>query len=150
MSSSVTILYVEAVLALPVVMLGLNHILQPTMWIGFFARLAERETDGVLIRTFLFEIWPATLIVVLHQDWTWPGIVVTLYGHLLLVKVAVSLLRPELGLKSPAQAAARSLSTRPFLTLTPTTLLASVAPDCQCQSSRATPKSRRIRIIGEL
>jgi hypothetical protein len=46
------------------------------------------------------ELWPALLIVGLHQVWSGPGIVVTALGLLLLAKVAVGLLAPELALRS--------------------------------------------------
>lgn len=46
------------------------------------------------------ELWPALLIVGLHQVWSGPGIVVTVVGWLLPAKVAVGLLAPELALKS--------------------------------------------------
>jgi len=91
-------------LAIPLLLLGISHIVQQRMWFDFFERLAEMGRSGVLVRTFLFELWPATLIVIFHQDWSWPGLVITLYGHLLMLKVALSLTLPELGLKSLQQA----------------------------------------------
>ncbi|MEM0985166.1 MAG: hypothetical protein AAGJ32_02870 [Pseudomonadota bacterium] len=98
-----TILAVEAVLALPFLLLGLSHCIQKQMWVDFFSELAARGPSGVVWRTFMLELWPAVLIVVFHQDWRWPGLIITLYGHLLMVKVGLSVLAPELGLKSLRQ-----------------------------------------------
>ena len=42
MSSIETVLWVEAVLALPLMLIGLSHVVQSRMWTGFFADLAAR------------------------------------------------------------------------------------------------------------
>lgn len=99
-----SILIVERLLALPFLLLGLSHIVQRQMWLDVFADLASKGHVGVVWRSFLFELWPAVLIVCFHQDWTWPGIILTVYGHLLMLKVAISLLVPDVGLKSLRQA----------------------------------------------
>ncbi|MEM9018145.1 MAG: hypothetical protein AAGC68_14110 [Verrucomicrobiota bacterium] len=104
MTTPQSILYVEAIFAIPAILLGISHLVQPRMWRTFFIGLADRGTDGVLVRTFLFELWPAVLIVVFHQDWSFPGIFLTVYGHALLLKVILSLLVPRTGKKSLAQA----------------------------------------------
>ncbi|MEM1390756.1 MAG: hypothetical protein AAGG45_06715 [Pseudomonadota bacterium] len=104
MTTPESILLVEAVLMLPLFLLGLSHLIQPRLWLDVFKDLAEKGHIGVVWRTFLFELWPAVLIVMFHQDWSWPGLLITLYGHLLMLKVTLSLLVPGLGLKSLQQA----------------------------------------------
>ncbi|MEM7698090.1 MAG: hypothetical protein AAF236_06770 [Verrucomicrobiota bacterium] len=104
MTTPQSILYVEALFAIPGIVLGMSHLVQPQMWQRFFKGLAARGTDGVLIRSFLFELWPAIGIVVFHQDWSLPGVFLTLYGHALLLKVIMSLLVPRIGVKSLEQA----------------------------------------------
>ncbi|MEM1086829.1 MAG: hypothetical protein AAGH90_03805 [Pseudomonadota bacterium] len=104
MTTSVTSLYVEAALMLPLFILGLSHILQRQMWVSFFVELAKKGHAGVIWRTFMLEVWPAVLIVVFHQDWRWPAILITIYGHLLMAEVTISLLAPSIGLKSLQQA----------------------------------------------
>ena len=99
-----TIQFVEALLAIPLVLVGISHIVQKQMWVEFFAGLAAQGHSGVVWRTFVLELWPAVLIVVFHQDWSVPGVIITLYGHLLMAKVVVSLLYPPLGLRSMHQA----------------------------------------------
>ncbi|MGL4439671.1 MAG: hypothetical protein ACRCUE_10375 [Bosea sp. (in: a-proteobacteria)] len=78
--------------------------LQPHPWQDYFAALHAREPSGVLTRTMTWELWPALIVVTLHQVWSGPGILLTLYGWLLLVKCAVSLLLPQIGLRSMAMA----------------------------------------------
>ena len=61
------------------------------MWIEFFEELAAKGEAGVIWRSFLFEIWPAFIIVVAHQDWQWPGLAThtlarsLLYAHIVRV-----------------------------------------------------------------
>lgn len=91
---------VQFVLAVSCLLAGLSHIVQPGMWVRYFTGLHTQGTDGVITRTFALELWPALVIVTLHQVWSGPGIVVTIYGWLLTAKCAVSLLAPEIGLRS--------------------------------------------------
>ncbi|MEM6554670.1 MAG: hypothetical protein AAF642_02280 [Pseudomonadota bacterium] len=89
---------------MPLLLLGLSHILQKQMWLDFFRGLEAMGHAGVVWRTFMLELWPAILIVSFHQDWSWPNVFVTAYGHLLMLKVGLSLLIPQLGLRSLQQA----------------------------------------------
>jgi len=111
MTTPQSALIIEAILAIPLVLIGISHILQKRMWLEFFEWLAAKDSIGVVIRTFLFELWPATLVVVFHQEWTWPGVVITLYGHLLMFKVVLSLLVPSIGVKSLKQSQTRGDNT---------------------------------------
>ena len=95
---------VEALLAIPLLIIGLSHILQPGMWRDFFVSLHAMGPRGVVWRVFVLEFWPAAIIVAFHQEWTWPGVVLTLYGHVLMSKIAIGLLTPSIGLKSMAMA----------------------------------------------
>jgi hypothetical protein len=69
------------------------------MWSEFFAHLVERGRFGLVANQFL-NAAPAAIIVSLHQVWSGPAIVLTLYGWLLLLKSCVGLLVPELGMRS--------------------------------------------------
>ena len=79
--------------------MGLSHLLQPQMWSEFFAHLVERGRFGLVANQFL-NAAPAAIIVSLHQVWSGPAIVLTLYGWLLLLKSCIGLLLPELGMRS--------------------------------------------------
>ncbi|MEC9398695.1 MAG: hypothetical protein VX475_13795 [Myxococcota bacterium] len=94
----------EAFLAFPFYLMGLSHILQPKMWRDFFTGLHEQGPPGVIVRTFALELWPAMLVLVFHRVWSGHGIVVTIYGHLLTLKIVLGLLYPPLGLRSLAMA----------------------------------------------
>jgi hypothetical protein len=96
--------FVQFVLLVSCPLLGLSHIVRPQMWIDYFNGLHAKGANGVITRTFTMELWPALLIVSLHQVWHGVAIVITIYGWLMLTKVAVSLLFPEAGLRSLAMA----------------------------------------------
>ena len=91
---------VRALLAIPFLLMGASHIVQPAMWRDYFVRLRSEGTPAVVTRTFSLELWPALLIVVFHRVWTWPAVLLTAYGHLLLIKIVLSLLVPSIGLRS--------------------------------------------------
>ena len=91
---------VQFVMLVACAIMGISHIVRPAMWVEFFGNLHAQGTRGVVTRTFMLELWPAMLIVTLHQVWWGPGIVLTLYGWAQLTKVTVSMLAPEIGLRS--------------------------------------------------
>ena len=95
---------VEFMMLVSCAVMGLSHILQPRMWVDFFTHLHAQGTRGVIFRTFALELWPAMLLITLHQVWHGPGLVLTVYGWLLFTKVVVSMMNPALGLRSLAMA----------------------------------------------
>jgi hypothetical protein len=95
---------VQFVFAVGCLLAGLSHIVQPGMWVRYFSTLHAQGTDGVITRTFTLELWPALAIVALHQVWSGPGIVLTVYGWLLTVKCAISLLAPQIALRGMGMA----------------------------------------------
>lgn len=95
---------VELVLAPGFILMGVSHILRPGMWETLFGHLHAMGSTGVIYRTFMFELWPAMAILALHQVWSGPGIVLTIYGILLSAKCALAMLFPEIALRSMAMA----------------------------------------------
>jgi hypothetical protein len=95
---------VQMMMGIGCTLTGLSHMLQPHAWQDYFAALHARGLSGVLTRTMTCELWPALIVVTLHQVWSGPGILLTLYGWMLLVKSAVYLLLPQFGLRSSAMA----------------------------------------------
>jgi hypothetical protein len=95
---------VQFMLLVACAIMGLSHIVRPAMWVEFFTHLHAKGVRGVVMKTFMLELWPALLIVTLHQVWWGPGIVLTLYGWAQLTKVTVAMLAPEIGLRSMAMA----------------------------------------------
>jgi hypothetical protein len=96
---------VQFLLLVTGVLMGLSHILRPAIWVDFFTALHAQGHRGVVMKIFALELWPALLIVTLHQVWTGPALPVTIYGWLLLTKCVIGLLFPELGLRSLAMSA---------------------------------------------
>ncbi len=95
---------IEAVLVLPFLLMGLSHLVRPAMWREYFVQLHQRGTSALITRSFAFEIWPALLLVVFHQVWSGPAVILTVYGHILALKVVLSLIFPEIGMRSLAMA----------------------------------------------
>lgn len=95
---------VELVVAPAMILMGVSHIVRPDMWTKLFGQLHAMGTTGVIYRTFMLELWPAMAILTLHQVWSGPGIVLTVYGIALSAKCAVAMLFPEIGLRSMAMA----------------------------------------------
>ena len=96
--------FVQALLAFPFLLMGISHIVQPTMWRQFFRYLHNLGSTGVIFRTFALELTPAIVLITFHQVWTGPAILISLYGWILMLKVSMSLLIPSLGLRSLAMA----------------------------------------------
>lgn len=93
---------VQFVMAIGAAVMGASHILRPDIWVEFFGWLHRAGTAGLVAKIMLVELWPALLIVALHQVWSGPAILLSLYGWALLVKVAVGLLIPDLAMRSMA------------------------------------------------
>ena len=95
---------VQFIMFFSAILMGISHIAQPKMWEDYFTQLHERGEIAIVTRTFILELWPALIIVTLHQVWQGPAIVLTLYGWLLLTKCTISILAPKVGMKSLKQA----------------------------------------------
>jgi hypothetical protein len=95
---------VEFMMCVGCLLMGVSHILQPGMWRAFFTALHGTGRPALVTRTFMLEFWPALILVTLHQVWFGPGIVLTLYGWALLAKCTLSMLWPDIGMRSLALA----------------------------------------------
>ncbi|MEO6396672.1 MAG: hypothetical protein ABIO40_12275 [Devosia sp.] len=95
---------IEFTFLISCVPMGLSHIVRPRLWIDFFARLHAQGTAGLVGKVLAIELWPALLIVSLHQIRWGPGIVLTLYGWAQFTKVFLALLVPQIGMRSLAMA----------------------------------------------
>ena len=51
--------HVEALLAIPYLLMGASHIAQPGMWRAYFTRLHTDGAPALVTRTFTLELWPA-------------------------------------------------------------------------------------------
>lgn len=98
---------IQLVMFMACVPMGLSHIVRPALWVDFFTRLHGQGTSGLVLKVLAVELWPAVLIVSLHQVWWGPGIVLTLYGWAQFAKVWLALFAPEIGMRSMAMAQTR-------------------------------------------
>ena len=95
---------VQFVMFIACVPMGLSHIVRPALWVDFFTRLHGLGTAGLVGKVLAIELWPALIVVSLHQVWWGPGIVLTIYGWAQFAKVWLALLVPEIGMRSMAMA----------------------------------------------
>ncbi len=96
--------FVQFIMLIGCVVMGFSHIVRPQLWVDFFAKLHADGTPGLVSKILAVELWPALFIVGLHQVWSGPGIVLTLYGWAQLTKVTIALLVPQVGMRSMAMA----------------------------------------------
>lgn len=94
---------VQLIMFFACILMGLSHILQPKMWVDYFRQMQTTGHSALITRTMTFELWPALILVSLHQVWAGPGIILTVYGWALLLKCTISLLFPQLGMRSLKQ-----------------------------------------------
>lgn len=92
--------FIELFMLIVCTIMGLSHIFRPQMWVRYFTNLHAQGTNGIITRTFALELWPALMVVSLHQVWSGPAIVLTIYGCLQMIKVTIAMLAPELALRS--------------------------------------------------
>jgi len=90
---------IQLFVAINFFVIGLSHFLQPKIWIGFFQYLYKKGTIGNIFNALL-ALGMGSVILSFHFVWTWPMILVTLYGLSQLIKGLTYLIFPSLGLKS--------------------------------------------------
>jgi hypothetical protein len=90
---------VQTVMLMSCVLMGLSHLVQPQLWVDFFAVLRGLGRPGLVANSFINST-SGIVIVSLHQVWSGPAVLLTLFGWMLLTKSAVSLLLPDIGMRS--------------------------------------------------
>jgi len=78
------------------VVIGLSHIVQPRVWVQFFAILARQGHPGVFVNAML-SLLMGSIIVAFHNTWTGIPAVVTFIGWAQVVKGLISLVAPAVG-----------------------------------------------------
>ncbi len=94
---------VEFAMMITCLLTGLSHLLRPDIWTRFFSMLADMGTSGPVAHGFL-SLPAGILIITLHQVWRGPGLVLTIWGLLLMAKAVSGFLLPELAVRSLALA----------------------------------------------
>ena len=85
--------------ALNLLVIGLSHFVQPKIWIEFFEFLHKKGNVGNIFNAML-AIGMGTIILSFHYVWTWPMILVTLYGLSQFLKGLIYLTIPSVGIRS--------------------------------------------------
>jgi multisubunit Na+/H+ antiporter MnhG subunit len=90
---------VEAFIAVSGAVIGLSHLLQRQAWADVFRRLHQAGRPGAFLNGAM-SLVPGAAIVAGHNSWAWPGVVITMFGWLMVAKAAVSFLVPDRALRS--------------------------------------------------
>lgn len=80
------------------VVIGLSHIVQPRVWVHFFAILARQGHPGVFVNGML-SLLVGSIIVAFHNTWTGIPAVLTFIGWAQVVKGLISLVAPAVGMR---------------------------------------------------
>ncbi len=90
---------IQFFVALNLFVVGLSHFLQPKIWIEFFEFLHQKGNVGNIFNALL-ALGMGSFIISFHFIWTWPMILVTIYGLAQLTKGLIYLSIPQVGLSS--------------------------------------------------
>jgi len=90
---------IQFFVALNLFVVGLSHFLQPKIWIEFFEFLHQKGNVGNIFNALL-ALGMGSFIISFHFIWTWPMILVTIYGLAQLTKGLIYLSIPQVGLNS--------------------------------------------------
>jgi hypothetical protein len=94
---------VERLTAILILVTALSHVTAAGAWARLFERIrASGETAG-LLNAFM-HLPLGAVIVVSHDVWTWPAVIVTVFGWALVIKGTLQLLFPALAQRSLALA----------------------------------------------
>lgn len=87
--------YIEAWLALSLVIVGLSHAAHPRLWSEFFDAIKRTGFASLMIGLYTL---PTGLVILLgHNDWAWDWpVIVTIFGWAMTVKATVYLLLPRI------------------------------------------------------
>lgn len=80
------------------VVIGLSHVAQPRVWVQFFALLARQGHAGVFVNAML-SLLVGSIIVAFHNTWSGIPAILTFIGWAQVVKGAISLVAPAVGMK---------------------------------------------------
>jgi hypothetical protein len=81
--------------------IGSSHILRASDWVEVYGRLHRAGRPGAFINGAL-SLAPGAALAAGHGVWSWPGVVLTVFGWLLVVKGLVCFLAPDKALRSMA------------------------------------------------
>jgi uncharacterized protein YjeT (DUF2065 family) len=89
--------------AVPLLVIGLSHLLQPRAWVAYFQALAAQGPSGAFIEGFLCLTFGG-IIVGFHNVWHGPALVLTLLGWAQVLKGLGRFLAPQSAVRLMARA----------------------------------------------
>ncbi len=89
---------VRFLFAVALLIVGLSHIVQGEAWAAFFKTLASRGDAGALANA-LIHMAPGLIIIGFHPVYSWPGVLFTLLGWAWVIKAAVYMVAPGVGVR---------------------------------------------------
>ena len=92
----------EAFAVIGFAVIGLSHLLQPRAWVQFFVLLRSTGEAGAFADGFL-NLPLGTAIVVFHNVWSGPPVVLTLVGWGLIIKSVIRFCAPRQALRMMAR-----------------------------------------------
>ena len=98
---------VRFLFAAALLIVGLSHVFQYKAWTAFFSALASRGAPGALANALL-HLAPGLIVISLHPVYAWPAVLFTLLGWAWVLKAAVYLIAPGLGVRQMAGGAEKS------------------------------------------
>ena len=90
---------IEIITAIAMLIVGVSHVTQPRAWVEFFTIAREKGHAGV-IAVGMLHLPTAMVIVATHRIWHGVPIIVTLLGFAWLLKAALYMTMPSIGMKS--------------------------------------------------
>ncbi len=89
---------VEIFAVINLAIIGLSHVVAPRAWAQFFLWLRAKEETGVLVAAFLSLVF-GSIVVAFHRVWSGIPLVLTLLGCAQVLKAAIYLCFPRVGLR---------------------------------------------------
>ncbi len=90
---------VEWFVAVTSLVVGASHLLRAADWTEAYRQLHRVGRPGAFVNGAL-SLVAGALLVAGHPIWTWPGVVLTVLGWLLVAKGAICFLLPDTALRS--------------------------------------------------
>lgn len=123
---------IEIVLAVTGAVVGASHVLRSADWAETYRQLHRCGRPGAFVNGGL-SLAVGALVVAGHRIWTWPAVVLTVFGWLMVAKGAASFLAPDKALRSMEHGAS---SPRSFV---PAGLLLIAVAGWACYCLQQTP-----------
>lgn len=95
---------IEMFLAVTGAIVGISHVLRPADWAEAFNQLHRCGRPGAFANGWL-SLAIGGIVVAGHSTWTWPAVVLTVFGWLMVLKGAGCFLAPDQALRSMARGA---------------------------------------------